>query len=66
MPQAVLTLQQASGSAVAALQEIVSDKDAPASSRVSAAKVVLETAIKVGKLEEIESRLARLEERGLV
>ena len=61
LAQAVIQLQQATGEAVETLRTIITDKDAPASSRVSAAKVVLETAVKVGKIEEIETRLNALE-----
>lgn len=59
--QATAQLQQASGSAVKALREIIEDTDAPSSSRVMAARTVLEMGLKAIELEEIEGRLAAIE-----
>ena len=61
--QAISQLQQATGQAVATLQEVQRDPDAPASSRVTAAKAVLEIAFKLRASEELERRLATLEEK---
>jgi hypothetical protein len=42
------------------------DAEAPASARVSAAKAVLETAIKAVELEDLEARIVALEtEKGM-
>ena len=60
--QAIAAIQQASSEAVQALREIMVDSEAPASSRVSAAKTVLEFALKGAELEDIEKRVAVLEE----
>lgn len=59
--QAVARLQQASGEAVEALREIMNDGEAPASARVSAAKSVLEMAVKGVEIEDIAARVEKLE-----
>lgn len=59
--QAIGQLQQATGRAVQTLLVIMLESTAPASAKVTAAKAVLETAIKAVELEDIESRLADLE-----
>lgn len=56
-------LQQASGEAVEALREVMTDQDAPHASRVSAARTVLDMAMRATSEEEIEKRLAALEAR---
>jgi phosphoenolpyruvate-protein kinase (PTS system EI component) len=61
--QAIAALQQATGQAVATLQEVQRDPDAPASSRVTAAKTVLEMALKLRESEELEARLSALEDK---
>ncbi len=60
--QAIARLQQLSGAAVVVLGQVMADKRSPASSRVAAASKILDTAIKVVELEQIEQRLAALEE----
>ena len=59
--QAVAQIQAAMGTAVQTLIEIMEDTEAPASSRVSAAKTMLETGIRAVEVEEIEARLAAIE-----
>jgi hypothetical protein len=54
-------LQQASGEAVDTLKEVMADKMAKGSERVSAAKAVLEMALKARDVLEVEERLAALE-----
>ncbi len=54
-------VQQASGTAVQTLEAVMQDTAAPASARVSAAKAVLETAVKAVEVEDLEARLAALE-----
>src|SRR5215831_3124398 len=49
--QAIVQIQQATGEAVATLRCVMRDAEAPASARVSAAKAILETAIKAVELE---------------
>jgi hypothetical protein len=51
------------GSAVTVLATIAADKAQPAAARVSAARGLLDTMLKVGELAAIEERLAALEER---
>ena len=43
------------------LRSVMQDAEAPASARVSAAKTVLETAIKAVELEDLEARIVALE-----
>lgn len=59
--QAVTRLQQISCQAVETLKDIMLDKKSPASVRVSAAKSVLEMAIKAVEIEDISRRLEELE-----
>jgi AcrR family transcriptional regulator len=59
--QAVARLQQISGQAVETLKAIMEDKDSPASVRVSAAKSILEMAIKAVELDDITKRIEDLE-----
>ncbi|WP_094604946.1 hypothetical protein SPSIL_017070 [Sporomusa silvacetica DSM 10669] len=58
---AIAQLQQAAGEAVKTLRDVAAAADSPASSRVSAAKSILELAIKAAEIEEIEQRLSELE-----
>jgi len=51
------------GAAVVVLATIANDKAQPAAARVSAARGLLDTMLKVGELADIEERLAALEER---
>ena len=63
---AITQVQQATGEAVETLRSVMQDAEAPASARVSAAKAVLETAIKAVELEDLEARIVALEtEKGL-
>ena len=59
---AIASLQQASEKAVRTLEEIMLDKNAAPSARVSAAKVVLELVLKVQNIEDLQRRLAAVEE----
>ena len=58
---AVAQVQQATSMAVATLEAIMQDATASASARVSAAKAVLETAIKGVEVEDLEARMTTLE-----
>lgn len=69
--QATSTLSKICHESVLTLQEIMNDKDAPASARVSAAKCVLDSGLKGVELDDLEARLAALEreltdEKGVV
>jgi DNA-binding MurR/RpiR family transcriptional regulator len=61
--QAIAHLQRVSGEAVETLRAIMADGKAPASARVTAARAVLEVAIKAVELEDLEARIADLEAR---
>jgi|SRR5579872_262422 len=60
--QSIARLQQASSAAVATLLKIMVDQNAPASTRVRAADSVLDHAAKSIEIEDIEVRVAALEE----
>jgi len=59
---AIAQVQRATGEAVETLRAVMQDPAAPASARVSAAKTILETAVKAVELEDVEARLAALEQ----
>ena len=59
--QAMTQIQQATGIAVETLLAVMQDPETPASARVSAAKAVLEQALKTVEIEDLESRLTALE-----
>jgi hypothetical protein len=59
--QCVARLQNAASAAVSTLLRVMTDKDAPAASRVRAASCVLDNALKGMELEDIEARLQKLE-----
>ncbi|HKS39369.1 MAG TPA: hypothetical protein VJX74_02060 [Blastocatellia bacterium] len=57
----IARLQQSSMEAVNTLKMIAKDKEAPASSRVMAAKAILEFSIKAVEIEDMATRLAEVE-----
>ena len=59
--QAIVQVQRATGEAVETLRRVMHDAEAPAGAKVSAAKTILETAIKAVEVEDLEVRLAALE-----
>ena len=59
--QATARLQAAGAEAVEALRDVMGDKAAPASARVSAARAVLELSYRGLEVEDLERRLAALE-----
>ena len=59
--QAIALVQSGMSSAVRTLQDIMSDKDAPASARVSAAKTMLDMGLKGIEIEDLEFRISQLE-----
>ena len=61
--RAILRLQQTCGDATRTLAEICRDKQAPPSSRVSAAKEILSSSLKSIELEGIEERIEAIEQR---
>ncbi len=58
---AISRLQQTATEAVDALRDVMNDPENPASARVSAARAILEIAVKAVELEDFESRLEQLE-----
>jgi transposase-like protein len=59
--QSVARLQQASTAAVTTVLKVMLDPNAPASTRLRAAEIVLEKTAKSMELEDLESRLTALE-----
>src|SRR5262245_4284122 len=59
--QSIARLQQASSAAVSVLVKIMVDADAPTSSRVRAAEVVLDRASRAIELEDLDERIKELE-----
>lgn len=62
LSQAISRLQQASSTAVATLEEVMSDQEATPASRVTAAKAVLEMAMKGVEMEDLAERIEKLEQ----
>lgn len=60
---AIAQAQSACSEAVTVLKEIMISAESPASTRVSAAKAVLETSLKAVELEDIISRIEKLEDK---
>jgi hypothetical protein len=63
---AIAYLQAATNEAVETLRKVMVDGEAPASSRVSAARIVLETAIRGVELLDLEVRVEQLEQAQLL
>jgi len=59
--QSVARLQHASNAAVGTLLRVMTDREAPAASRVRAADVILQTAFRGMEMEDIEARVSELE-----
>jgi hypothetical protein len=63
LDEALITLQKATGKAISALVSILDDQEKPASARVTAARTILETAVKTIQFEDLEARVHELEQR---
>ena len=61
--EAVTRLQRSAGDASGTLRKIMLDDEAPASVRVSAARVILDMAVRAVELEDLERRLTTLEDK---
>src|SRR5580700_9182414 len=61
--QSIARLQHASNAAVGTLLRVMTDREAPAASRVRAADVVLQTAFRGMQIEEIEARVSEFDVR---
>lgn len=59
--QSIVMIQKSMSSAVTTLNEIREDKEAPASSRVSASKAILEFGRRLTEMEQLEDRVEELE-----
>jgi hypothetical protein len=62
MEGAVGKIQQACSEAVETLQSVMKNEESPASSRVAAARCIIEMALNAVELQDIESRLTALEQ----
>ncbi len=60
---AIAQAQRATSEAVEVLRQILNDTTAAKSSRISAARTILEIAVKAVEVEELETRLSDLERR---
>ena len=58
---AITCLQKATGEAVRVLQEILSDPDKPPSARVTAARTILDMAVKAVEMDDLTARLEEIE-----
>ncbi len=58
---AIAGIQGAMHEAVEALRDVLNDSDAPASARVSAARVILDSGLRGAELEDLETRIEALE-----
>jgi len=58
---AISRLQRTATEAVDALRDVMNDAESPANARVSAARAILELAIKAIELEDLEARVEQLE-----
>jgi hypothetical protein len=61
--QAIAQVQRTTGEAVDTLRSVMQDRRAPASAKVSAARAILDVAVRAVELEDIEARLAALEQQ---
>jgi len=61
--QAISRIQQVACEAVRILQEIMNDEQKPAGARVSAARIVLETAVRGVEIQDLEERIQKLEQK---
>lgn len=58
---AIARMQQVCAAAVTTLEAVMSDPEAPASSRVQAARTVLDMALRACEYEDLEARISALE-----
>jgi hypothetical protein len=59
--QAIAGIQKSMADAVKALKDIMTDEQAPASARVSAARTIIDTALKSAEIEDLDRRISELE-----
>lgn len=63
LSQAIGRLQDASGAAATTMLKIMLDPNVPAGTRLRAAEIVLEQATKASEFEDLEARMAKLEQK---
>ena len=61
--QAIVQVQHATGTAVQTLVAVMQDNESPSSARVSAARSILEMAIRTVEIEDLEARITALEQQ---
>jgi phage terminase small subunit len=61
--QAIVQVQHATGAAVQTLVAVMQDNESPSSARVSAARSILEMAIRAVEIEDLEARITALEQQ---
>jgi phage terminase small subunit len=61
--QAIVQVQHATGTAVQTLVAVMQDNESPSSARVSAARSILEMAIRAVEIEDLEARITALEQQ---
>jgi DNA-binding MurR/RpiR family transcriptional regulator len=61
--QAITKLQRSSGEAVEVLRKIMNDSTKPPGPRVTAARTILDMAVRVVELEDLESRVEEIERK---
>lgn len=61
LSQTIARLQQSTTEAVETLRTVMGDEEAPASSRVSAAKTVLDTAFKAHEMEDLVAQVEEMQ-----
>lgn len=62
LDQAIAHLQVIATEAVAVLRAVMNDPETPASARVTAARAVLDTAVKAHEVEDLAQRVSELEQ----
>jgi len=60
---AVVTVQASMSEAVQTLRAIINNNEAPASSRVSAARAIIDTGLKAVEIEDLEERISVIERK---
>jgi phage terminase small subunit len=61
--QAIVQVQHATGTAVQTLVAVMQDNESPSNARVTAARTILEMAIRTVEFEDLESRIVALEQQ---
>jgi hypothetical protein len=62
MTNTISSLQQTTNEAIHTLKDVMSNKEAPANSRVSAARAILEMAFKAYEMDDLQQRVEEMEQ----